>query len=130
MRRRERKKKKEYLLSRVFTLREQLGRAVLLKLRETHVTLLTVLRFGQRNKKKKDKRHFSDRRSTEKQALIIGTRAGISRVETRERSYFEQLFTALVTMLVLSHHPPYVHVHFVIDLGGEIAIVHRVSAVA
>ena len=49
-RRRRRKKKKrrdknrgKYLLFASFTLREQLGRAVLLKLRETHVTLLTVL---------------------------------------------------------------------------------------
>lgn len=47
-----------------------------------------------------------------------------------EHSYFEQFFTALVTMLVLSHHPSYIHVHFVIDLGWQVAIVHRVSAVA
>lgn len=45
-------------------------------------------------------------------------------------THFKELPVALVTMLGLAHHPSYVHVHFVIDLGREIAIVHRVSAVA
>lgn len=45
-------------------------------------------------------------------------------------SYFEQLFAAFVAMLVLSHHPSDIHVHFVIDLRREIAIVYRVSTVA
>lgn len=33
-------------------------------------------------------------------------------------------------MLVLSHHTSYVHVHLVIDLGREVAVVDRVTAVA
>lgn len=33
-------------------------------------------------------------------------------------------------MLVLAHHTPYVHVHLVVDLRREIAIVDRVTTVA
>lgn len=44
--------------------------------------------------------------------------------------YFEQLLAALVPMLVFAHHPPDIHVHLVIDLRREIAIVHRVPTVA
>lgn len=45
-------------------------------------------------------------------------------------SYLDQFFTAFMTMLVLTHHPSYIHVHFIIDLCREISIVYRVSAVA
>lgn len=105
-----------------FTLCEQLRRAILLELRKTHVILLTVLRFS-----REKEGHFNCKSNRTYNGNSYNLEEHAS---TREHSYFEQFFTALVTMLVLSHHPTYVHVHFVIDLGREIAIVHRVSAVA
>lgn len=106
-----------------FTLCEQLRRAILLELRKTHVILLTVLRFSREKERHFNRKSYSTSYNGNSYKLE-------ERASTREHSYFEQFFTALVTMLVLSHHPTYVHVHFVIDLGREIAIVHRVSAVA
>jgi len=51
-------------------------------------------------------------------------------IETLIDPYFKQLFAALVAMLVLPYHPSNIHVHFVIDLCREIAIVHRVPTIA
>lgn len=39
------------------------------------------------------------------------------------------LLAALVPVLI-AHHAPYVHVHFIIDLGRKVPVVHRVSTVA
>lgn len=45
-------------------------------------------------------------------------------------SHLEQFFAAFVTMFVLPHHSPDIHVHLVIDLTREISIIDGVSTVA